>query len=355
MIAYALIAIIILLIIKLCTKPKNFPPGPPRLPIVGSLPFIISSKKSSGSLIHNFQHVTAKYGKCVGFYLGPRQTVLLSDYHMLKEVMKMKEAALRPPLIPSNEARVGHDLPNVPKGDALGIFLSNGSIWQEQRRFVARNLRDMGFGKTRMEDSIAIQVLKLTKYFTSLQGAPFDPVCKMNVSILNAFWLLITSESLELDDPKMESVVDAINKISSEGASTSILTALMPFPSLLKIPYLYEKTGHAFEKRTLDYLSDFMRKKINERLAAGTDDTSDLLDVLLDHVLSTTDRSSSFHKETSGMESVINIMIDLFAAGMEATSTTLVWMFIYLMRNPQMQKKIRDEAVQVSQHIVSMC
>ena len=351
MISYILCAITIVLLIKLCMKPKGFPAGPPRLPIVGSFPFMISSFKSRGSLLHNFQHVTAKYGKCVGLYLGPRRTVLLSDYHMIKEMFKMKEFALRPPFVPSNEARVGYNLPNVPKGGSLGIILSNGEIWQEQRRFVAKNLREMGFGKTSMENSIGIEVQKLTKYFKSLQGTPFDPVCKMNVSILNALWVLMVGESLELDDPIMEGIVNDMNRVTSEGAITSTLAAIIPIPSLLKIPFIYEKTGLAMEKRTFDNLTSFIDNVINERLKAQRDCPSDLLDVLLAHVLSITDRSSSFHKDTSGRESIINIFIDLFVAGMETTSATMIWIFIYLMRNPHMQKRIRDEINQVGRLI----
>ena len=347
MISYILSAIIIGLLIIMCLKPKNFPHGPPRLPIVGSLPFMMKDFKSGRSILHNFQYVTAKYGKCVGLYLGPKQAVLISDFEMIKEALKMKETSQRPPLFPSNESRIGHDLPNVPKGGALGLFLSNGDIWQEQRRFVARNLRDMGFGKTSMEDSISIEVHKLTKYLSTLNGTPFNPVNKMNISILNALWVLMSGESLELDDPKMEQVVNNLNTIAQEGANISVLTGLIPIPSLLKIPFIYEKSGHALEKKTLHVLGNLIQKLINERLVNKHEEANDLLDILLAHVISTQDKSSSFHQDTSGMESIINIFTDLFIAGMETTSTTLVWMFIYLMRNPEMQQKIRDEINQV--------
>jgi len=39
-------------------------------------------------------------------------------------------------------------------------MFSNGTEWQEQRRFVLRNLRDFGFGKIGMEPFIMEEIEK---------------------------------------------------------------------------------------------------------------------------------------------------------------------------------------------------
>ena len=42
-----IVLFLVLLIYKATRKPKNFPPGPPRLPVVGSLPYMgVQSKPS---------------------------------------------------------------------------------------------------------------------------------------------------------------------------------------------------------------------------------------------------------------------------------------------------------------------
>ena len=45
LIIVSVLALLLLLIYKSTTKPKSFPPGPPRLPIIGSLPYIAVRNK----------------------------------------------------------------------------------------------------------------------------------------------------------------------------------------------------------------------------------------------------------------------------------------------------------------------
>ena len=44
---WIVVLLFILLLYKGTKKPKKFPPGPPRLPVVGSLPYIASRSKPS--------------------------------------------------------------------------------------------------------------------------------------------------------------------------------------------------------------------------------------------------------------------------------------------------------------------
>ena len=61
-------------------KHNKFPPGPPKLPILGSLPFL----GTQGSFLHTMKHLAGKYGPVVGLYLGSTPVVIISDYTILK-------------------------------------------------------------------------------------------------------------------------------------------------------------------------------------------------------------------------------------------------------------------------------
>ena len=51
----------------------------------------------------------------------------------------------------------------------------------------------------------------------------------------------------------------------------------------------------------------------------------------------------NFLYSEKGESSLLNVMIDLFLAGMETTSSSLLWSFFYLLHHPECQGKIHDE------------
>ena len=61
-------------------KPKKFPPGPPRLPVLGSLPFI----GVKGSFVQTMKYAADKYGPVSGIFLGNIPAVIISDYSIIK-------------------------------------------------------------------------------------------------------------------------------------------------------------------------------------------------------------------------------------------------------------------------------
>ncbi len=66
--------------------------------------------------------------------------------------MKRAEAAQRPPNRPNNEARPGWNfMDGDNEGRLPGVLGSGGKYWKEQRRFMLRNLKDFGFGKSRCQ------------------------------------------------------------------------------------------------------------------------------------------------------------------------------------------------------------
>ena len=84
------------------------------------------------------------------------------------------EAHLRPALLildfkPMDECRPGFELMH---GMSPGVVLSNGKYWKELRRFLLRNLRDFGFGKSSMENLFHEEVSKLCNILAKNEGQP---------------------------------------------------------------------------------------------------------------------------------------------------------------------------------------
>ena len=61
-------------------------------------------------------------------------------------------------------------------------------------------------------------------------------------------------------------------------------------------------------------------------------------------------KESSFHQER-GHYMLINLLIDLFIAGMETTSSAIIWTCLLLLHHPESKRKVFEEIDQV--HIVN--
>ena len=54
------------------------------------------------------------------------------------------------------------------EGEMPGVISTSGRYWREQRRFLLKNLRDFGFGKSSMESMIQDEMVKLCSKLASL-------------------------------------------------------------------------------------------------------------------------------------------------------------------------------------------
>merc|ERR1712226_642173 len=67
-----------------------------------------------------------------------------------------------------------------------------------------------------------------------------------------------------------------------------------------------------------------------------------MTDLFLKEIDNTHDTESSFYQER-GHFNMVNDFIDLFLAGMETTSTSLLWTFLYLLHHPDVKVNIHKE------------
>ncbi|XP_034938135.1 probable cytochrome P450 303a1 [Chelonus insularis] len=147
MIPIAALGIIILtLIFYLGTlKPKGYPPGPRWWPILGSALEVARIRKKTGYLNKTCTVLGEKYGPVVGLKIGNDRIVVLNDLESMKSMLMNDDCDGRP-VGPVYEARTF--------GKRLGVLVTDGNLWIEQRRFVLRHLRDFGFGKNNMATMI---------------------------------------------------------------------------------------------------------------------------------------------------------------------------------------------------------
>lgn len=169
-ISIIIFSIFVALVIYRCYKycfyrPKNFPPGPPRLPKFGSYLFLQLINHKNKHLAINW---LCNYYKSsvIGFYIGNMPTVYANDSKTVREVLFRQEFDGRPDVL---LARI-----REPNFNLKGIFFIEGDYWLHQRRFTLRNLRDFGFGRRfpEYENEVLDEMKKLVE--TIKEGPKYE-------------------------------------------------------------------------------------------------------------------------------------------------------------------------------------
>ena len=121
----------------------------------------------------------------------------------------------------------------------------------------------------------------------------------MNISILNALWLILVGEKLELDDPKLNQIIQIIDHfVRTTTGPISPLIEVLPHPSMAKLPILRDFLDYDTIKKANDELSKFIEPYIVDHLKTlDHDHVRDFVDVMLIEVQKTTEKSSCFYEK----------------------------------------------------------
>ncbi|XP_069696212.1 methyl farnesoate epoxidase-like [Periplaneta americana] len=302
-------------------KPKNFPPGPPYLPVLGSVLFI-PTKLLHLTMAGEWRR---KYGPLVGLFLGSKPAVAVCGPNEVLEVLRREEFQARPDDILFRDRIFGKK---------FGLVFSDGPYWVEQRRFTLRHLRDFGFGKKSMERLILDQVDDIVKEMKNHSIIQVNSL--FNVSILNMLWGMIAGVTYERNDERLKYLFEKLDQAFR--ASGPAGNAANVFPVLMKIAP--DLSGYNHVKQIVEDLQDFFKEIISEHeKTIDENNPRDLIDVYLREMK----QQSSNPDTTFTVDSLIVVCLDLFIAGSETTSNTLGFSMLYMVLYPTVQAKVQRE------------
>ncbi len=269
--------------------------------------------------------------------------MVLNNYELIQEAGAREELIGRLFVEYQSQKRGSVDPPNMEKFP--GVILSRGYTWQEQRRFSLHALRDLGFGKNSTEEMALEEVADLSAFLESTKGEPINIRNKFNIAILNALWRITTSERLQYDDPRLNKLLILLdNFIQQLGSPVNGIMFSNKF-----ILSVAEKMGMSALGPLFTELSEFVKESVEPLKSTYQNDS---LRNFVDHYLKMvqeqekTGEMKSFLGE-EGQVNLVNVIIDLFIAGSETTSTTLSWGMLYMLLNPDIQKKVQNELEEV--------
>uniref|UniRef100_A0A8D2MF97 CP2J2 protein n=1 Tax=Zonotrichia albicollis TaxID=44394 RepID=A0A8D2MF97_ZONAL len=275
--------------------------------------------------------LTNIYGNIYTLWMGQTPLVVLNGYKAVKDgIVTHSEEVSGRPLTPFYR-------------DMMGIFLTNGHTWKQQRRFGMTIIRSLALGKNNLEHQIQREACHLVDIFTNTEGKPFDPHTSIVHAIANIICAVVFGHCFSSEDESFR------NQQWDLTRSAFCLTPQLydAFPWLMHhLPGPHQEV-FAY--------NDFMHRLVMEEVQAherqNTDDPQDLIDFYLAQITKTTDDPTS----TFNKENMVQTVVDLLLGGTETTSTTLLWALLYMVQYPDIQEKVQREieAVLEPSHVIS--
>ncbi|XP_066232517.1 cytochrome P450 2J2-like isoform X2 [Saccopteryx leptura] len=282
--------------------PKNFPPGPLRLPFIGSF-FYFGFKQPHLTI----QKYVKKYGNIFGMEFGIWPAVLISGLPLIKEA-----------LVHQDQNFV--DRPTLPVRERIfkknGLVMSNGQIWKEQRRFALTTLRNFGLGKKSLEERIQEEAYHLSLAIEEENGQPFDPHFKINNAVSNIICSITFGERFEYEDDQFQEMLRLLDELIH--LEMSVCAQLYNFfPWIMKfIPGPHQALFFKWEKLKL-FISHVIE---NHKRNWNPAEPRDFIDAYLNEIQK--------HRKLKHIEVIIRTM--LLPVSMRKTSSSVPWIFSLL-------------------------
>ena len=250
--------------------------------------------------------------------IGPRDFFVINDFKLAKELFGKEEFSGRP----ASEfilTQKNFD------GKAHGIIITEGSHWSIQRRFGLKKLKDFGFGKQSLEETINMEVEETMQKFLMAGKEDFYLSTDFNIPIINILWQLVAGSRFAEDDSEGQKMIESVNKMFKSHMKMCLtpLIILKMFPKLTE----YEENVeiHNIQKR-------FVLEQIEQHeLTIDNDHPRDYIDAYLNEM---NENDRDFTKKD-----LATSMLDFLAAGTETSSTTLKWIVLYLTLYQEVQDK----------------
>ncbi|XP_076830836.1 cytochrome P450 2U1 [Brachyhypopomus gauderio] len=329
----------------------NIPPGPRPLPVVGNFgrlflpPFVLKLfvrqdkeyDKSKGSPISpqvGLMELSKLYGNLYSIFVGSQLVVVLTGYEIIKDAL-------------SNNAEVFSDRPDIPLVTILTkrkgiVFAPYGPVWRKQRRFCHATLRSFGLGKLSLEpciqsgfDMVKAELLRRSQE-PGGSGVNLAPLISNAVS--NVISSITLGQRFDPQDKEFHTQMDHMAH-GLELSMNSAAVLINIFPWLYRLPFGVFAQLRRVEKDMTAFL-----KKIIARHRATLDPQNprDFIDMYLVEMLAQGDASGS--EESGFSEDYLFFIIgDLFVAGTDTTTNSILWMVLYMCLHPDVQEKVQQE------------
>ncbi|ODM88924.1 Farnesoate epoxidase [Orchesella cincta] len=313
---------------------KNYPPGPPRMPILGNI-LQIASQSSFPSVA--FLNLSKKYGDVMFLKMGMVEAVTFNSPDSVHEILHHEKAIDRTrTMLPLIQARM--------YGKNLGLIFSSGESWQKLRHFTIRTLKDFGFGKAASMDVVVLEEMdKFVGYLeTKMQRDGVVEVDGLfNLTLVNMLWRLVTGINYSMNDKKIQKLLKLSNDMIKNTKFSFDASATFPF-----LWHLFPSwSGKNLQMMNITALQEYCRETLeyHRRNCDYKNHPESYVDVFLQKIDETRKNPESEFTD----DQLVLCLLDLFQAGAETSSQTLSFSMLYMLIHQDIQGKVQKEIDEV--------
>ncbi|CAN9499491.1 unnamed protein product [Ophioblennius macclurei] len=318
-VSIVLLLICIYFLILKTQRPKNFPPGPFALPILGNL-----LNLNQANPLEDFERLRKTYGNVYTLFLGSNPAVVVNGIKAMKEafVTKGKDFAGRPQHLFINSFFQHKGM----------ITADYGLTWKAHRRFSMMTLKNFGMGGTSMEKRIHGEIQHMVKVLEDCDGKTMSFRTTFDYATANIICQVLFGRRYEYDDEFIKVMVELFNESARivYGPWSRMYDA---FPFIRNLPLPFQK-GRQNTERILSLLGKLMTEHKKTRVPG---EPRHFVDCYLDEM------DKRVNNSVFSDEELIMTAYNLFIAGTDTSSNTLLFGFLHLATKQHIQERCQQE------------
>ncbi|GFP83114.1 cytochrome p450 83b1 [Phtheirospermum japonicum] len=309
-------------------KPINslVPPGPPGLPIIGNIHQLAAVKTP---YVYLWQ-LSQKYGPLIHLKLGSKPLIVVSNARLAKEVLKTHDLAFcsRPKSLAQQKLTYnGSDI----------IFSPYNDYWREVRKITVMNLfsvKKLQSFRPIREDEMSRLMAKISGRASANQAVDLS---ETSISLGSTFICRIAfGKRYDEQGSEMQRFDKLLHEISALGAG---VYASDYFP---RLGYWVDKFTGSISRidTTFKKLELFYQELIDEKIRSNKkvdEEDGDILDVLIQL------KDQKAFSVDFTWDNIKALLLDIFVAGSDTSSSAIVWTMTALIKNPEIMKRAQAE------------
>ncbi|KAL3884074.1 hypothetical protein ACJMK2_030296 [Sinanodonta woodiana] len=306
-------------------KTNNIPTGPVSVPLLGNIPQLAGRNP-----LIMFRKWRKQYGDVFSVYMGSQLLIVLNGYETINEALVTRANVF-------SERPHNFMLDKIKEGE--GVIFASGTSWKRQKKIALHCLQELGFGCNSFEVCIADEAKTLIKQIEQNADVSLNLKDILTTCVSNVMCGILFGRRFSHEDNKFLEVVANFSEDAKYLGNASILMNCFPFLQYLPGDLLRTKTIMEHKKVFHKFYEDLYQ---SHQLTLDENNPRDFMDLYLIEMK----KNSTLSKKEENTYSEVKLKAlvgDLFGAGTETTSTTLLWAVQYLLHYPDVQEKCFDE------------